>query len=137
MDIFQRSIRNSFSSSPLPFSTSATLKQSPAASGFDIGATNPSNLSFMSSVPSVTPNSSVVPKLTLKLGNCQSPTPFDDVKRKTAHKLISSAPNTSTREPSPELARISPLVTRPPKQKSNISKSNFDLLTNRYYEIKL
>lgn len=59
--------------------------------------------------------SSLVPKITLKLGqSVQSPTLL-----KTAIKssLTSTGGfNLSEREQSPELARISPLVTRPPKQ---------------------
>lgn len=66
---------------------------------------------------------SFVPKLTLKLGSSQSPTPGED----TAHKNYFSTSTTLNeferkREPSPELARISPLVTRPPKQKFSIGK---------------
>lgn len=84
-------------------------------------------------MPTAIPTASVVPKLTLKLGSTQSPTPMDDV-HKTAgsSQAAGTAANSSAgtaspqrdrqREPSPELARISPLVTRPPKHKSNTSK---------------
>uniref|UniRef100_A0A1I8M4D0 PHD-type domain-containing protein n=1 Tax=Musca domestica TaxID=7370 RepID=A0A1I8M4D0_MUSDO len=78
-----------------------------------------------------TPVSSAIPKLTLKLGNTQSPTPLDDMHKNpnsstaTASATASapvapkSPPREPAREPSPELARISPLVTRPPKHKVN------------------
>lgn len=77
-----------------------------------------------------TPSSSVasvVPKLTLKLGSTQSPTPPDDIHKNTNSSTVTATPQPSVvsppretqREPSPELARISPLVTRPPKQKIN------------------
>lgn len=81
----------------------------------------------------------VVPKLTLKLGSTHSPTPplqpVDD-----SHKVVNitpaavvalSPPREQQREPSPELARISPLVTRPPKHKLNTSKSSYNN-TNLY-----
>ncbi|KAM7348762.1 TBP-associated factor 3 [Cochliomyia hominivorax] len=93
-----------------------------------------------------TPTASLVPKLTLKLGSTHSPTPPREDGHKTSSVSSLTTSNTSTpqataaattstgaaaihntpprepvREPSPELARISPLVTRPPKHKLNTS----------------
>ncbi|XP_075158993.1 TBP-associated factor 3 [Haematobia irritans] len=73
-------------------------------------------------------STSIVPKLTLKLGSTQSPTPTDDAPKNNSGGIAPttavaaappSPPREVQREPSPELARISPLVTRPPKQKVN------------------
>ncbi|XP_050339808.1 transcription initiation factor TFIID subunit 3 isoform X2 [Bactrocera neohumeralis] len=80
------------------------------------------NLSATTNLSSST--QSFVPKLTLKLGNSQSPTPDED----TSQKKYFSASKTLNeferkREPSPELARISPLVTRPQKQKFNLAET--------------
>uniref|UniRef100_A0A034W2L5 Transcription initiation factor TFIID subunit 3 n=1 Tax=Bactrocera dorsalis TaxID=27457 RepID=A0A034W2L5_BACDO len=80
------------------------------------------NLSATTNLSSST--ESFVPKLTLKLGNSQSPTPDED----TSHKKYFSTSKTLNeferkREPSPELARISPLVTRPQKQKFNLAET--------------
>ncbi|XP_055838327.1 uncharacterized protein LOC129906548 [Episyrphus balteatus] len=68
---------------------------------------------------SSTEASSVIPKITLKLGqSVQSPT---SLKAGSKSSLMSSGGfNISEREQSPELARISPLVTRPPKHKTGI-----------------
>lgn len=73
---------------------------------------------------------SLVPKLTLKLGSTHSPTPPRDESHKTSATASTttskaaavSPPRDHQREPSPELARISPLVTRPPKHKLNTSE---------------
>nr|XP_014092755.1 transcription initiation factor TFIID subunit 3 isoform X15 [Bactrocera oleae] len=80
------------------------------------------NLSATTNLSSST--QSFVPKLTLKLGSSQSPTPDED----TSHRNYFSKSKTLNeferkREPSPELARISPLVTRPPKQKFNLAET--------------
>lgn len=88
---------------------------------------------------SAAPSPSLVPKLTLKLGSTHSPTPPRDDSHKTSSSKVIETNTSSTqqtpatavnatppreppREPSPELARISPLVTRPPKHKLNTSK---------------
>uniref|UniRef100_A0A1B0G831 PHD-type domain-containing protein n=1 Tax=Glossina morsitans morsitans TaxID=37546 RepID=A0A1B0G831_GLOMM len=69
----------------------------------------------------------VIPKLTLKLGSNPSPTPTEAETNSLQKFANVSAGNSNSplrremREPSPELARISPLVTRPPKQKLNTS----------------
>ncbi|XP_053968137.1 transcription initiation factor TFIID subunit 3-like isoform X2 [Anastrepha ludens] len=96
---------------------------------FSIGSTLP-NLTPTTSVASSA--TSFVPKLTLKLGSVPSPSQFND----TVQRNLSSATTVASkelgkkREPSPELARISPLVTRPPKQKFNISETVTTSLLN-------
>lgn len=60
--------------------------------------------------------SSVVPKITLKLAQSVQ-SPISSLRTGGKSSLLSSGGfNNSEREQSPELARISPLVTRPPKQ---------------------
>ncbi|XP_049316051.1 uncharacterized protein LOC105227957 isoform X3 [Bactrocera dorsalis] len=88
------------------------------------------NLSATTNLSSST--ESFVPKLTLKLGNSQSPTPDED----TSHKKYFSTSKTLNeferkREPSPELARISPLVTRPQKQKFNLAAETLISASNQ------
>ncbi|GAB0098591.1 hypothetical protein DMENIID0001_143440 [Sergentomyia squamirostris] len=72
----------------------------------------------------------IVPKLTLKLGAAHSPTPVSpDGTRKLTIKPIKRDPglmNETDIGEMPELARISPLVTRPPKPKSP-SQATFSL----------
>ncbi|XP_043279362.1 transcription initiation factor TFIID subunit 3 isoform X2 [Venturia canescens] len=61
-----------------------------------------------------------VPKITLKLGPAspRPPTPDNTTMKKiTIKPLIKKPVEEKKREPSPELAKISALVTRPPKQK--------------------
>ncbi|XP_065363175.1 uncharacterized protein Taf3 isoform X2 [Calliphora vicina] len=103
---------------------------------------NEHNNEAPSSSSTATPTASIVPKLTLKLGSTHSPTPprDDGHKNSAAASLVtsqsaavvqqppppppmaaSSPSREHQREPSPELARISPLVTRPPKHKLNTS----------------
>ncbi|KNC29340.1 hypothetical protein FF38_12376, partial [Lucilia cuprina] len=91
------------------------------------------NETTSSNTTTATAPAAIVPKLTLKLGSTHSPTPpRDDGHKNTSTSLSSSAapvqppptavsspPREHQREPSPELARISPLVTRPPKHKLN------------------
>ncbi|XP_046803581.1 uncharacterized protein LOC111674930 isoform X2 [Lucilia cuprina] len=93
------------------------------------------NETTSSNTTTATAPAAIVPKLTLKLGSTHSPTPpRDDGHKNTSTSLSSSAapvqppptavsspPREHQREPSPELARISPLVTRPPKHKLNTS----------------
>nr|XP_034176337.1 transcription initiation factor TFIID subunit 3-like isoform X2 [Osmia lignaria] len=65
-------------------------------------------------------NSEAVPKITLKLGTAspRPPTPDSTPMKKITIKTLLKKPEEETkREPSPELAKISALVTRPPKQK--------------------
>ncbi|XP_012137235.1 TBP-associated factor 3 isoform X4 [Megachile rotundata] len=65
-------------------------------------------------------NSEAVPKITLKLGTAspRPPTPDTTPMKKITIKTLLKKPEEETkREPSPELAKISALVTRPPKQK--------------------
>lgn len=70
-----------------------------------------------SNISTVSPQS-LVPKLTLKLASCQSPTPIDSSQKCLPKEVTTPTVELSNREPSPpELVRISPLVTRPPKQK--------------------
>nr|XP_036223099.1 uncharacterized protein LOC106619252 isoform X4 [Bactrocera oleae] len=88
------------------------------------------NLSATTNLSSST--QSFVPKLTLKLGSSQSPTPDED----TSHRNYFSKSKTLNeferkREPSPELARISPLVTRPPKQKFNLAAETLSSSSNQ------
>ncbi|XP_037925919.1 transcription initiation factor TFIID subunit 3 isoform X3 [Hermetia illucens] len=85
-------------------------------------------------VPSVTPVSSTVPKLTLKFGSPQSIASDDSPEIRKLNSKSSNGGDESTdnlciddrRESSPELARISPLVTRPPKQKTSSREKNSD-----------
>ncbi|KAK0169806.1 hypothetical protein PV328_010446 [Microctonus aethiopoides] len=69
--------------------------------------------------------SEAVPKITLKLGTA-SPTPpmleTSLMKKITIKPLIKKVEDTAKRESSPELAKISALVTRPPKQKTARAK---------------
>ncbi|XP_013107927.2 transcription initiation factor TFIID subunit 3 isoform X1 [Stomoxys calcitrans] len=120
---------------PLQISTSSLpeveRKQKSSPSVVVNASSNNEVDSFVATAPSTaTPSASVVPKLTLKLGSTQSPTPIDDLHKTsssssaatataTTHTVSKSPPRDNQREPSPELARISPLVTRPPKQKVN------------------
>ncbi|XP_076386657.1 TBP-associated factor 3 isoform X12 [Megachile rotundata] len=70
-------------------------------------------------------NSEAVPKITLKLGTAspRPPTPDTTPMKKmelcyrTIKTLLKKPEEETKREPSPELAKISALVTRPPKQK--------------------
>ncbi|KAL0108606.1 hypothetical protein PUN28_015224 [Cardiocondyla obscurior] len=66
-------------------------------------------------------NPEVLPKITLKLGTA-SPRPATPdnapMKKITIKPLVKKPEEEVKREPSPELAKISALVTRPPKQKS-------------------
>ncbi|XP_077267986.1 TBP-associated factor 3 isoform X3 [Temnothorax americanus] len=66
-------------------------------------------------------NPEAVPKITLKLGTA-SPRPATPdnapMKKITIKPLVKKPDEEVKREPSPELAKISALVTRPPKQKS-------------------
>ncbi|XP_051173985.1 transcription initiation factor TFIID subunit 3 isoform X2 [Leptopilina boulardi] len=70
----------------------------------------------------VIPHEIGVPKLTLKLGTSspRPPTPDAAPMKKITIKPLLKKPEDETmkREPSPELAKISALVTRPPKQKA-------------------
>ncbi|XP_076665958.1 TBP-associated factor 3 isoform X3 [Andrena cerasifolii] len=71
-------------------------------------------------------NSEAVPKITLKLGTAspRPPTPDSAPMKKITIKTLLKKPEEETkREPSPELAKISALVTRPPKQKSASKKT--------------
>ncbi|XP_076224873.1 TBP-associated factor 3 isoform X2 [Nomia melanderi] len=71
-------------------------------------------------------NSEAVPKITLKLGTAspRPPTPDSTPMKKITIKTLLKKPEEETkREPSPELAKISALVTRPPKQKSASKKT--------------
>ncbi|XP_011059618.1 PREDICTED: transcription initiation factor TFIID subunit 3 isoform X3 [Acromyrmex echinatior] len=66
-------------------------------------------------------NPEAVPKITLKLGTA-SPRPATPdnapMKKITIKALVKKPDEEIKREPSPELAKISALITRPPKQKS-------------------
>ncbi|XP_043468256.1 transcription initiation factor TFIID subunit 3 isoform X1 [Leptopilina heterotoma] len=82
----------------------------------------------------VIPHEIAVPKLTLKLGTSspRPPTPDSAPMKKITIKPLLKKPEEEAikREPSPELAKISALVTRPPKQKAPSKKSeegNIDL----------
>ncbi|KAK9301978.1 hypothetical protein QLX08_005832 [Tetragonisca angustula] len=76
-------------------------------------------------------NSEAVPKITLKLGTAspRPPTPDTAPMKKmemcyrTIKTLLKKPEDETKREPSPELAKISALVTRPPKQKSASKKT--------------
>ncbi|XP_033365396.1 transcription initiation factor TFIID subunit 3 isoform X3 [Bombus vosnesenskii] len=75
--------------------------------------------------------SEAVPKITLKLGTAspRPPTPDAAPMKKmemcyrTIKTLLKKPEDETKREPSPELAKISALVTRPPKQKSASKKT--------------
>ncbi|XP_067636549.1 uncharacterized protein Taf3 [Eurosta solidaginis] len=85
---------------------------------------NSNTLSSIPSIPDVSGSmKSYVPKLTLKLGSGQSPPTLDDKIDKHSSSVSTMTTNESEkkRDPSPELARISPLVTRPLKQKFSIA----------------
>ncbi|XP_066584595.1 transcription initiation factor TFIID subunit 3 isoform X2 [Prorops nasuta] len=67
-----------------------------------------------------------VPKITLKLGpnSPRPPTPDSaPMKKITIKPLLKKPEDEAKREPSPELAKISALVTRPPKQKATSKKT--------------
>ncbi|XP_043800787.1 transcription initiation factor TFIID subunit 3 isoform X3 [Apis laboriosa] len=76
-------------------------------------------------------NFEAVPKITLKLGTAspRPPTPDTAPMKKmemcyrTIKTLLKKPEDETKREPSPELAKISALVTRPPKQKSASKKT--------------
>lgn len=71
-------------------------------------------------------NSEAVPKITLKLGTASPRPPTPDaapMKKITIKTLLKKPEDETKREPSPELAKISALVTRPPKQKSASKKT--------------
>ncbi|KAG7208725.1 hypothetical protein KM043_014923 [Ampulex compressa] len=71
-------------------------------------------------------NSEAVPKITLKLGTAspRPPTPDSTPMKKITIKTLLKKPDEDVkREPSPELAKIAALVTRPPKQKSASKKT--------------
>ncbi|XP_032688842.1 transcription initiation factor TFIID subunit 3-like isoform X2 [Odontomachus brunneus] len=72
-------------------------------------------------------NPEAVPKITLKLGTA-SPRPATPdnapMKKITIKPLVKKPDEEVKREPSPELAKISALVTRPPKQKSTKVKAD-------------
>ncbi|XP_012221841.2 transcription initiation factor TFIID subunit 3 isoform X3 [Linepithema humile] len=76
-------------------------------------------------------NQEAVPKITLKLGTA-SPRPATPdnalTKKITIKPLVKKPDEEIKREPSPELAKISALVTRPPKQKSASKKTEEGLL---------
>ncbi|XP_020280557.1 transcription initiation factor TFIID subunit 3 [Pseudomyrmex gracilis] len=78
-------------------------------------------------------NPEAVPKLTLKLGTA-SPRPATPdnapsfAKKITIKPLVKKPEEEIKREPSPELAKISALVTRPPKQKSASKKTEEGIL---------
>ncbi|XP_043489018.1 transcription initiation factor TFIID subunit 3 isoform X3 [Polistes fuscatus] len=77
-------------------------------------------------------NAEAVPKITLKLGPAspRPPTPDSMLMKKITIKPLLKKPDEDTkREPSPELAKISALVTRPPKQKS--AKAKADAVSNK------
>lgn len=114
-------------------------KLSPGAACFTTTAANEhyeTALTVNTTTSALTAPASIIPKLTLKLGSTHSPTPPREDGHKTGNTtaLTSSSATTpasvlqstttppSEREPSPELARISPLVTRPPKHKLNAGK---------------
>ncbi|XP_015584761.1 transcription initiation factor TFIID subunit 3 isoform X2 [Cephus cinctus] len=66
-----------------------------------------------------------VPKITFKLGPASPRPPTPDnapMKKITIKPLVKKPEEDVNREPSPELAKISALVTRPPKQKSASKK---------------
>lgn len=76
-------------------------------------------------------NQEAVPKITLKLGTAspRPATPDNAVTKKITIKPLVKKPDEEIkREPSPELAKISALVTRPPKQKSASKKTEEGLL---------
>ncbi|XP_054011297.1 transcription initiation factor TFIID subunit 3-like isoform X2 [Hylaeus anthracinus] len=71
-------------------------------------------------------SSEAVPKITLKLGTASPRPPTPDtgpMKKITIKTLLKKPEEEMKREPSPELAKISALVTRPPKQKSASKKT--------------
>ncbi|CAL7941793.1 unnamed protein product [Xylocopa violacea] len=71
-------------------------------------------------------SSEAVPKITLKLGTASPRPPTPDtapMKKITIKTLLKKPEDETKREPSPELAKISALVTRPPKQKSASKKT--------------
>ncbi|XP_025157013.1 transcription initiation factor TFIID subunit 3 isoform X1 [Harpegnathos saltator] len=76
-------------------------------------------------------NPEAVPKITLKLGTA-SPRPATPdnalMKKITIKPLVKKPDEEVKREPSPELAKISALVTRPPKQKSTSKKTEEGIL---------
>ncbi|KAL0108604.1 hypothetical protein PUN28_015224 [Cardiocondyla obscurior] len=76
-------------------------------------------------------NPEVLPKITLKLGTA-SPRPATPdnapMKKITIKPLVKKPEEEVKREPSPELAKISALVTRPPKQKSASKKTEEGIL---------
>ncbi|XP_018057154.1 PREDICTED: transcription initiation factor TFIID subunit 3 isoform X1 [Atta colombica] len=76
-------------------------------------------------------NPEAVPKITLKLGTA-SPRPATPdnapMKKITIKALVKKPDEEIKREPSPELAKISALVTRPPKQKSASKKTEEGIL---------
>ncbi|XP_064537524.1 uncharacterized protein Taf3 isoform X2 [Drosophila montana] len=73
-----------------------------------------------------------VPKLTLKLSGTPTQSLFEgDREISTISDLTPQTPNRTKREPSPELARFSPLVTRPPKPKQCESQTlNLSMATS-------
>ncbi|XP_076236410.1 TBP-associated factor 3 isoform X3 [Calliopsis andreniformis] len=76
-------------------------------------------------------NSEAVPKITLKLGAASPRPPTPDstpMKKITIKTLLKKPEEEAKREPSPELAKISALVTRPPKQKSASKKTEEGIL---------
>ncbi|KAG5307161.1 TAF3 factor, partial [Acromyrmex insinuator] len=76
-------------------------------------------------------NPEAVPKITLKLGTA-SPRPATPdnapMKKITIKALVKKPDEEIKREPSPELAKISALITRPPKQKSASKKTEEGIL---------
>ncbi|KAK0161710.1 hypothetical protein PV327_008129 [Microctonus hyperodae] len=69
--------------------------------------------------------SEAVPKITLKLGAAPPTPPMMEtslMKKITIKPLVKKVEDTPKRESSPELAKISALVTRPPKQKTARAK---------------
>ncbi|EZA56532.1 Transcription initiation factor TFIID subunit [Ooceraea biroi] len=76
-------------------------------------------------------NPETLPKITLKLGTA-SPRPATPenapMKKITIKPLVKKPDEEAKREPSPELAKISALVTRPPKQKSASKKTEEGIL---------
>ncbi|XP_012258463.1 transcription initiation factor TFIID subunit 3 isoform X2 [Athalia rosae] len=71
--------------------------------------------------------SEAVPKITLKLGPASPRPPTPDatpLTKITIKPLLKKPDDELKREPSPELAKISALITRPPKQKSTKAKAD-------------
>ncbi|XP_037822011.1 uncharacterized protein LOC119610739 isoform X2 [Lucilia sericata] len=135
----KETISSSSATGPLSLDIEPTKKQklSPAALMHTSSSGHVHNETTSNTTTATAP-AAIVPKLTLKLGSTHSPTPPRDDGHKNSStsaslsssaapvqppppSAVSSPPREHQREPSPELARISPLVTRPPKHKLNTS----------------